>query len=75
MLQEGKEMFTDDDYIGYFSELESNYKNTLTIYTDLINDLMDQSIRSKLLPIISEGMDAFKAIKEWKRKFLPDSKK
>ncbi len=71
-MPEGKEMFTDHDYRGYFSELERNFKDTLTIYTDLINDLTDQSIRSKFLPIISESMEAFKFMKEWKKKFLPD---
>ena len=75
MLPEGKEMFTDDDYRGYFNELERNFKNTLTIYTDLLNDLDDRSIRSKFLPILSESMEAFKFMKEWKKKFLPDEEK
>ena len=62
-------MFTDEDYKNYFSELENICKKTLTIYTDLVNELSDQSTRSKLSPIISEDIEAFKTIKGYKEKF------
>ena len=40
-------MFTKDDYISYFSELEATLKKILTIYTDLLNELGDQAIRNR----------------------------
>ena len=63
-------MFTKDDYISYFSELEGTLKKILTIYTDLLNELGDQAIRNKLYAIATENIEAFKFIKEQKEKFV-----
>ena len=62
-------MFTNEDYRNYFSELENIYKKGLTIYTDLINELSDNSVRSKLYPIMSDCLEAFKTIQKHKEKF------
>ena len=56
-------MFTKDDYISYFSELEATLKKILTIYTDLLNELSDQAIRNTLYAIASENIETFKFIK------------
>ncbi len=62
-------MFTKEDYIGYFSELEGLFKKTLVTYTDLLNELGDQSVRNKLYVLASENMEAFNFIKTQKEKF------
>ena len=62
-------MFTDEDYRNYFNELENISKKALTIYTNLINELSDYSIRSKLYPIMLEDMEAFRFMRTYKKKF------
>jgi len=63
-------MLTDKDYQNYFSELEDMYKKMLLIHTDLINELIDQSIRNKLYAMVSEDETSFKVIREFKNKFF-----
>jgi len=63
-------MFTKEDYITYFDELENVSKKILVIYTDLMNEVADQSLRSKLYALTSESMEGFKFIKEAKDKFV-----
>jgi len=65
-----KTMFTKEDYISYFEEIEEMLKKGLVIYTDLLNELGNNAIRNKLYVIASEDMDAFKFIKEEKEKFI-----
>jgi len=65
-------MFTNDDYKKYFSELETIFKKSLTIYTDLLNEISDQSLRSKLYAVTMENTEAYKKIKEYKKKFSQD---
>ncbi len=62
-------MFTENDYIEYFDEIESLLKSSITIYTDLLNELNDAAIKSKLEPLATESMDFFRFIKE-KRRFF-----
>ncbi len=62
-------MFTNEDYGNYFSELGNIYKKALTIYTNTINEISDYSTRSKLYPIMSDSLEAFKAIERYKEKF------
>ena len=62
-------MFTDQDYRNYFDELENIVKKALTIYTDLLNEIGDQSVRNKLHPLTLESSDAFKFIRTQKEKF------
>jgi hypothetical protein len=59
-------MFTKDDYIAYFEELERQLKDVLTIYTDLLNEIDDKSIRNKLMPLSTESMEVFKYVKSEK---------
>jgi len=63
-------MLTDKDYQNYFTELEDIYKKMLLIHTDLINELVDQSIRNKLYAMVSEDEASFKAIKAFKSEFF-----
>ncbi len=62
-------MFTDEDYKNYFNVLEDIFKKSLTIYTDLLNELSDQALRSKLYAVTSENMEAFQSIKTHREKF------
>jgi len=63
-------MFTNEDYKSYFSELENISKKALIVYTDLLNEISDSTIRSKLYPIMSEELEAFRILKEYKEKFF-----
>lgn len=63
-------MFTKEDYINYFGELETILKEALVVYTDLLNELNDQAIRNKLYTLASEKMEAFNFIKAQKEKFV-----
>ena len=62
-------MFTDEDHIRYFDELEFLLKKTVIIYTDLLNELSDKSIKNKLSVLAQENMETFKFIKKQKEKF------
>ena len=62
-------MFTKEDYLNYFDELLESFQKSLVIYTDILNELRDEAIRSKLYVITSEAMEGFKFIKELKNKF------
>lgn len=63
-------MFTNEDYKNYFNELENISKEALIIYTDVLNEISDSSIRSKLYPIMSDEMEALKILKKYKEKFV-----
>jgi hypothetical protein len=63
-------MFTKDDYMGYFNQLEDMLKQSIGIYTDLLNELNDNAIKSKLDPIATESMNSFRFIKKQKEKFV-----
>lgn len=63
-------MLTNKDYQNYFIELEDIYKKMLLIYTDLINELVDQSVRNKLYAMVSEDETSFKVIREFRNKFF-----
>jgi hypothetical protein len=64
------QMFTKDDYMGYFNQLEDMLKQSIGIYTDLLNELNDNAIKSKLDPIATESMNSFRFIKKQKEKFV-----
>lgn len=63
-------MLTERDYHDYFTGIETLYKKILLVYTDLINEVSDQSVRNKLYVMISEDEESFKVIKEFNKKFL-----
>ena len=63
-------MFTKEDYLAYFNELEMILKKGVVIYTDLLNELSDQSMISKLHSLATEEMDMFKSVLEIKKKFI-----
>ena len=62
-------MFTKEDFARYFEGLEGMFKETLVIYTDLLNEVGDQAIRNKLYTLAAEEMEAFKFVKEHKERF------
>ena len=66
-------MFTKDDYVNYFNELEDVLRESLVIYTDLLNELKDQAMHSKLFMLAAEDMEAFNFIAETKRKYFEET--
>ncbi len=52
-------MFSKEDYRNYIQELQNFYRENLLVYTDLLNELDDKALRSSLLPIAEEDMEAF----------------
>ncbi len=52
-------MFSKEDYRNYLQELQNFYRENLLVYTDLLNELDDKALRSSLLPIAEEDMEAF----------------
>jgi hypothetical protein len=67
-------MFTNSDYAEYFGEIESLMKDCVIIYTDLLNELNDNALKSKIEPMALESMENFRFIKTRKEKFLPKEK-
>jgi len=63
-------MFTKDDYKEYFGQIEDMLKSAISIYTDLLNELSDNAIKSKIDPLAVESMDSFRFIKEQKERFV-----
>ena len=64
-------MFSKSDYYNYFDELEDQLKRAIVIYTDLLNELSDKSVRNKLYAMAQDNMDTFRFIKIQKDKFKP----
>ena len=62
-------MFSKSDYYNYFNELEDQLRKAIVIYTDLLNDLSDKSIRNKLYAMAQDNMDTFSFIKAQKDNF------
>lgn len=69
MFWKGQQMFTNDDYQNYFSEIEETLKKNIVIYTDLMSLVDNKSILSKLQVLALESSDAFKFIRAQKEKF------
>lgn len=63
-------MFTKGDYAEYMREIEDLIRECVVLYTDLLNELNDSAIKSKLEPLASESMEDFRYIKEQKEKFM-----
>jgi len=63
-------MFTNEDYAEYFGETENLLKESIVIYTDLLNELNNNAIKSKLEPLASECMESFRYIRQQKEKFM-----
>jgi len=61
-------MFTKDDFRNYFSEMETVVRNTLVIYTDVLNEANDQSVKSRLYSMMEESVGSYRAIYELKEK-------
>ncbi len=62
-------MFTDMDFIEYLDELQTLCKRSLTITTDLMNDLNHQEVRSKIRVIANEDLESFRFLKNQKENF------
>lgn len=62
-------MFTKEDYLTYFDQLADIYRDSINTYTDLLNNVQDKAIKNKLLMAASENMEAFRFIKQERKKF------
>jgi len=67
-------MFSNDDYINYFSELEHIVVQNITVYTDLMNVVDTKSILSKLHASALDDSEAFKFIRRQKEIFREANK-
>jgi len=67
-------MFTKDDFVNYFSEMEATLRNMLVIYTDVLNEANDQSLKSRLFAITEESMASFETVQKLKEKLQVGSK-
>ena len=63
-------MFTNADYAEYFGEAENLLKESMVIYTDLLNEINNNAIKSKLEPLAAECMESFRYIRQQKEKFM-----
>lgn len=61
-------MFSKDDFLNYFSEIEKTMRDTLVIYTDVLNEANDQALKSCLFAMAEESMESFQTIKKLKEK-------
>lgn len=66
-------MFLKEDYIGYFEELERSYGRLVALYTDVMNEINDRSVNSRLLAMTKNNMNAFHYVKSVKEKFAKES--
>jgi hypothetical protein len=62
-------MFTKDDYINYFGELEGILKESIAICTNVLNEAENKTLRSKIDVLASENMETFRFVKSQKKKF------
>jgi len=62
-------MFTEKDFNDYFSGIEHLITGNLVSCTDLLNELTDQAIKSKLSMIMQEDMDDYRFVKDVKQRF------
>lgn len=67
-------MFTKEDFVNYFSEMEATLRNMLVIYTDVLNEANDQSLKSRLFAITEESMASFETVQKLKEKLQVGSK-
>ncbi len=62
-------MFSKEDYHSYFEEAEKVLRDTIELYTDLLNDLSTKAIHNKIHSLAAENMEAFKIIRDKKKSF------
>jgi len=52
-------MFSKEEFDAFFSDLSKLYAESVQHYTDLLNELEDKLMKSKLLAMAGDDMDAF----------------
>lgn len=57
-------MFSDDDFRAYLNEMSDRIKDTLVIYTDLLNVVDNKVVRNQLLSLMSENAEAFRFLRD-----------
>lgn len=62
-------MFLKEDYVGYFEELERSYGRLVTLYCEVMNNVGDRAVNSRLLAMTKNNMNAFRYVKQIKEKF------
>ncbi|UCD14884.1 MAG: hypothetical protein JSV34_03940 [Candidatus Omnitrophota bacterium] len=63
-------MSIKDKHINYFNDLENVLKETLVIYTDLLNELDNKAVSNKLYALAIESMDDFKLVNNQKQQLI-----
>lgn len=62
-------MFTDRDYKNYLHTVENAFRDQITKVTDLLNDLSNESVRSKLDAISQDDLEGFRICKGYRNRF------
>ena len=52
-------MFDSNDYIKYFEEAEKKFKTLLVLLTDILNELDNKAVRSKMLVLMKESLENY----------------
>jgi len=55
-------VFTDRDFSEYYKEVGKILRDCLSIYTDLINQLDNRAIKSRLTVVTTECLEAYEFI-------------
>lgn len=62
-------MFSKKDYQSYFQDLESILSKQIVLLTDILNEVSDQSVRSRLYAIALDDSGIFDDVLVQKEKF------
>jgi len=63
-------MFDKDDYQNYFEEAETKFKKLLVDYTDILNELDNKAVKSKILSQMKESLGNYRAIRDINEKYF-----
>jgi len=63
-------MFDKDDYQNYFEEAETKFKKLLVDFTDILNELDNKAVKSKILSQMKESLGNYRAIRDINEKYF-----
>ena len=62
-------MFSKKDYLSYFQDLEDIFSRDIVLLTDILNEISDHAVHSKLYAISLDDSGIFDGILVQKAKF------
>jgi len=57
-------MFTQNDFQEYLMNTERQLSQILLVYTDMLNEIDEKAMRSKITSIMTESLEAYRFIKK-----------